>query len=73
MKKNKKKETALYHAVRNNSKEIAELHISHGANINDEFIFGYTALHKAAINNNSKETAELLNSHGANFNEKYKN
>ena len=53
----------------NNSKETAEILISHGANINEKDEDGETALHYAA-ENNSKETAEILISHGANINEK---
>ena len=68
-KKNKNGETALLYATINNSKEIAELLISHGANINEKNKDGVTALHIAAENNN-KETAEVLISHGANINEK---
>ncbi|EAX97026.1 hypothetical protein TVAG_315280 [Trichomonas vaginalis G3] len=52
-----------------NSIEIAELLISHGANINEKDEDGKTALHFAAYYN-SKEIAELLISNGANINEK---
>ncbi|EAX90660.1 ankyrin repeat protein, putative [Trichomonas vaginalis G3] len=48
---------------------MAELLISHGANINEKDKDGKTALYIAAYKN-SKETAKLLISHGANINEK---
>ncbi|EAY14925.1 ankyrin repeat protein, putative [Trichomonas vaginalis G3] len=47
-----------------NSKETAEVLISHGANINEKDGNGNTALHIAATYN-SKETAKVLISHGA--------
>ena len=58
-------------AAKYNSKEMAELLISHGANINEKDEKGRTALHIAA-RKNRKEMAELLISHGANVNEKGK-
>ncbi|EAY03872.1 ankyrin repeat protein, putative [Trichomonas vaginalis G3] len=72
-KKNKNGETAFYTAARNNRKEIAELLISHGADINEKKNKnGETAFYTAA-RNNRKEIAELLISHGADINEKNKN
>ncbi|EAY03873.1 hypothetical protein TVAG_443610 [Trichomonas vaginalis G3] len=69
-KKNKNGETAFYTAARNNRKEIAELLISHGADINEKKNKnGETAFYTAA-RNNRKEIAELLISHGADINEK---
>ncbi|EAX99000.1 ankyrin repeat protein, putative [Trichomonas vaginalis G3] len=56
--------TALQRASCDNCKEIAELLISHGANINETGNNEKTALYYATLNN-CKETAEVLISHGA--------
>ncbi|EAX83071.1 ankyrin repeat protein, putative [Trichomonas vaginalis G3] len=64
MKKNNNGQTVLHKAACYNSKETAELLISHGININEKNNYGETALHITA-ENNSKEIAELLISHGA--------
>ncbi|EAX92122.1 hypothetical protein TVAG_224840 [Trichomonas vaginalis G3] len=61
--------TALHYAAWKNSKETAEILISHGINFNKKDERGKTALHTAAWKN-SKETAEILISHGININEK---
>ncbi|EAX87642.1 hypothetical protein TVAG_226240 [Trichomonas vaginalis G3] len=67
--KNQDGQTPLHYAAMNNSKDTAELLISHGANINEKDKGERTPLHYAAMNN-SKETAGVLFSHGANINEK---
>ncbi|EAY22377.1 hypothetical protein TVAG_378560 [Trichomonas vaginalis G3] len=59
-------------SVKFNIPSFCEYFLSNGANINEKYEYGETALHFAAINN-SKETAELLISHGININEKDKN
>ncbi|EAY16580.1 Protein phosphatase 1 regulatory inhibitor subunit 16A, putative [Trichomonas vaginalis G3] len=61
--------TTFYKAAWNNSKETAEVLISHGANMNEKDEDGNTPLHEAA-KNNCKEIVELLISHGANINKK---
>ncbi|EAY12313.1 hypothetical protein TVAG_161190 [Trichomonas vaginalis G3] len=63
---------ALHIAAYHNSKEITELLISHGANINEKDRNGEAALHIAA-RENSKETFEVLISHGANIDKKRTN
>ena len=75
---NKKNDTPLHEATENNSKEMLELLISKGADINaktydNKNLFedpgGKTPLHYAA-ENNSKEIGELLISKGADINAK---
>ncbi|EAY15950.1 hypothetical protein TVAG_262000 [Trichomonas vaginalis G3] len=53
------RENSLHHAAQNNSKETAELLISHGANINEKDNDGEISLH-IAIDKDSKEKSELL-------------
>ncbi|EAX92756.1 hypothetical protein TVAG_373550 [Trichomonas vaginalis G3] len=53
----------------NNNKEIAELLLSYGANIDEKDELRRTALHIAAENNN-KELTELLISYCTNINQK---
>ncbi|EAX94157.1 ankyrin repeat protein, putative [Trichomonas vaginalis G3] len=62
--KNKDGTTALHISAISDSKEIAELLISKGADINVRDNEGKTALHYAVINN-SKETAKFLLINGA--------
>ncbi|EAY06190.1 hypothetical protein TVAG_099010 [Trichomonas vaginalis G3] len=69
-KKNGDKQTALHYAVANSSKEIVELLVSHGANINEKDGNGITPL-QYAVGNNHKELVEFLVSHGANINGKH--
>ncbi|EAY04593.1 hypothetical protein TVAG_233290 [Trichomonas vaginalis G3] len=65
--------TALHFVARYNFKEIAELLISHGANINEKDNNGETSLHIAIAWRDSKKIAEHLISHGININEKSEN
>ena len=59
--------TVLHHAVKNGKKEIIELLISNGADINSKDNNGYTPLHYATWNNDCS-TLKLLISHGADVN-----
>ncbi|EAY05423.1 hypothetical protein TVAG_197240 [Trichomonas vaginalis G3] len=59
-------QTALHIATAYNSKEIVELLISYGANIDEKDNGGQTTLH-IAVGYNCKEIAELLILHGANI------
>ena len=65
-------QTALQIASCYAGKEIVELLISRGININEKDKNGETALH-IAVQYNRKEIAEFLISHGININEKDKN
>ena len=56
----------LHKAAANNAKEVAELLIQKGANIEAQEENQYTPLHRAA-KNNAKEVAELLIQKGANI------
>ncbi|KAI5520670.1 cyclin-dependent kinase inhibitor 2C-related family, partial [Trichomonas vaginalis G3] len=51
--------TALHFAAFYNNREIAEILISHGININEKDNIGQTALHKAT-RYIDKETTEIL-------------
>jgi ankyrin repeat protein len=64
--------TPLHLAARNGHKEIAELLIAKGANVNMRDNYGSTALHWAAANNN-KPVAEALLSKGAEINARSNN
>jgi len=61
--------TPLYHAAFNSHKEIVELLIAKGADVNGKDIWGHTSLHLAAIKGH-KELAELLIANGADVNAK---
>ncbi|EAY13460.1 hypothetical protein TVAG_206280 [Trichomonas vaginalis G3] len=61
----------LHIATRNHDKELVELLLSHGVNLNEKDKDGDTALNIAACNG-YKDIAELLLSHGANIHEKDK-
>ena len=64
----------MHYAVHNGHKEIAELLIANGANVNAKMDNGFTSLHWAAIAPNAheghKEVAELLIAEGADVNAK---
>ena len=66
--------TPLHNAAHNGHKEIAELLIAKGANVNAKMDNGFTSLHWAAIAPNAheghKEVAELLIAEGADVNAK---
>ena len=68
-------DTVLHGVVRSYSEkhamEIAELLITHGANINERNIIGNTPLDEALLNKRSK-TAEHLREHGAKTGEELK-
>jgi len=68
----KTKATLLHHAASTGNKDIAELLIREGANINvKDTPFGFTPLHVATEGHN--EVVELLISKGANVNAAMKN
>ena len=62
--------TPLHQAVIGDHKEIAELLIANGADLNAKDTFGGTPLHQAAFHGH-KEIAELLITNGADVNAKY--
>jgi len=57
-------DTPLLHAVMNSRKEIVELLITNGADVNAKDADGFTPL-DTAINSQHTETADLLRKHGA--------
>jgi len=59
--------TPLHHAAINDHKEVVQLLLAEGANINGTNEFGATALHLASSNNHRK-TAQLLLEKGADMN-----
>ena len=59
------------YAASNGNKEIAELLIAAGADVNARDNWGRTPLHEAAYHSN-KETADLLRKHGGKTGEELK-
>ena len=55
--------TPLHYAVVSGQKDVAELLLAHGAEVNAEDNDGFTPLHVATANGH-KEMAELLRQHG---------